>query len=163
MQKSFDSAFFSFLVGDVLMEIASVSVTVPDGTWALSDSLVLRSKTRGLFQIIADLDGQCAVDLRDERDVQVRGDYKDLIASSIRPLAPPVVRLPDKVNSVVEFHSFAGKLIGAEIQLEHGAFSVLLFPEDIEVRSRGAIWDFVREYGLSELQQVVVLRAASET
>ena len=134
MHKSFDSGFFSFLTGDMLLEVASVDVTVPDGTWTLSDSLLLRSETRGLVQIVVELDGQCAFELRDERDVRVSGDYDDLIESRLKPIALPGMTLPDRVVSIVEFHGLAGKVIGAEIQLAHGAFSVLLFPEDAEVR-----------------------------
>jgi hypothetical protein len=156
------SSFFSFLLGETLREVMSITVTVPDGTWALSDSLLFRLGTGELHQIVVELDGQDAVRLRDEHDMRVSGDYADLIERRAQPIVLPDAMLPDEVVSIVEFQSIAGKLVGAEIQLAHGAFSVLLYPEDVEVRRFGAIWEFVREHGLPQLHELTVRQVASD-
>jgi hypothetical protein len=163
MRRSSDSVFFSFLVGTMLEEVASVLVTVPDGTWPLSDSLIFRCEQRDLVQILVDLDSQELVMLHGEREVCVRGDYNDLIECKIDPVALPELALPDKVTSIVEFQGATGKVIGAEIQMTNSAFSVLLYPEDVEVRRSGAIWDFVREFGLRELREVTLLHISTDS
>jgi hypothetical protein len=149
--------FFSVLVGDVLHAVSSVEVTVSDGTWPLSDSLVFQLEAGGLVQILVDVEGQEVIRLRDEHEVRIRGEYDDLISRRLVPLAVPNVELPAAITSVVEFRGPEGKVIGAEIQTACGAFSVLLYPEDVEVRPRGAVWKFVCEHGLPQLGHLTVV------
>jgi hypothetical protein len=149
---------FAFLAGDTLREIARIAVTVPDGTWDLSDSLLFNLETQGSFQIIVEVDGQDIIKLDTGVDVQIRGEYGDLIKYEVKSIEPPNITLPDRIVSIVEFKSASGKVIGLEIELTHSTFSVLLYPEDAEIRPAGAIWQFIREYGLPELSRVNVSR-----
>lgn len=158
MDKSFSDGFFSFLVGNTLSEVARVAVTVPDGTWVLSNSLLIRIQSKGLLQVIVELDSQEVLHLDNGQDVDIRGDYDDLIDWHVEPTLLPGLVLPDKVVSVVEFQSLAGKVVGAEIQLTRSAFAVLLYPEDVDLRRPGEIWDFVREHGLVDMHKLLVMR-----
>jgi hypothetical protein len=150
--------FFSFLVGDILHAVLSIEVTVPEGTGPLSDSLLLRLEAGGLIQVVVDVEGQEAIRLREENEVRIRGEYDDLIERRVVPLAVPNVELPAEITSVVEFRGREGKVVGAEIQTARGAFSVLMYPEDVEVRPRGAVWQFVREHGLPQLGHLTVVQ-----
>lgn len=153
---SHPESHFSFLVGDTLCRVGNVVVTVPDGTWALSDSLIFRVANSGLFQLIVDIDGQELIQLQHESDVEVRGDYEDLMRKEIVSVDLPTVALPAAVLSVVDFRSRAGKVLGAEITTQNGAFSILLYPEDAEVRASGAIWEFVREHAIRDFANIVI-------
>jgi hypothetical protein len=164
MQSQSNNIFLSFLIGETLERISVVKVSVPEGEWALSDSLVFQVKNRGMVQVIVELDGQEAIRTRDDSDVQIRGDYADLITHRLEPIELQGVVLPDTVTSIVEFQCYdCPKIIGAEIHLVHGAFSVLFYPEDVDARPSGATWAFVREYALAELTRVVVIRETSTT
>lgn len=158
MTLAADGNFFSFLVGDVLHAVSSIEVTVPEGTWPLSDSLIFRLEAGGLVQILVDVEGQEAIRLREEHEVKIRGEYDDLIENRVVPLAVPNVELPAEITSVVEFRRREGKVIGAEIETARGAFSVLLYPEDAEGRPRGAVWEFAREHGLPQLGHLTVVQ-----
>jgi hypothetical protein len=157
VHRSSDDGFFSFLIGDTLNEVGNIVVTVPGGSWPLSNSLLFRLETKGLVQIVVELDSQELLELPEERNALITGDYDDLINWRIEPIIIPDVTLPDKVMSLVEFQSSSGKVVGAEIQLTRAMFSVLLYPEDIEMRSAGAVWEFVRNHGLYEMRRLTVL------
>lgn len=164
MQSQSNNIFLSFLIGETLDRVSAVKVSVPDGEWALSDSLVFQVKNREMVQVIVELDGQEAIHIQNESDVQIRGDYADLIAHRLEPIELQGVILPDTVTSIVEFKCYdCTKIVGAEIHLTRGAFSVLFYPEDVDARPSGAIWTFVREYALAELKRLVVIRATSTT
>jgi hypothetical protein len=163
MTPEADGNFFSFLVGDVLREVSSVEVTVPEGRWVLDDSLVFQLEAGCWVQVVVDVEGQEAVKLLDEHDVKIRGEYDDLISRRLVQVAVQNVELPAEITSVVEFLGSDGKVIGAEIQTARGSFSVLLYPEDVEVRPRGAVWEFVREHGLPQLGQLIVVQIARGT
>ena len=154
------NSIFSFLVGNILTEVANIVVTVPDGTWSLSDSLIFRLSGGGLYQVVVDVDRQEVIALQEESQIHLRGEYGDLLGREVETIELPGVTLPDEVMSVVEFSRGSGGLVvGAEIELRHGAFSVLAYPEDIEVRSSGAMWEFVRSHGLDQLGQIVATKA----